>query len=220
MIVPSVIEADVPTPLKMMTLATIRIILAPKTESVPREPDVSTPKEPIAGEPDVFTPKESIGREPTSEVPMVHKQIDILPPDKHTDEEQEEPMYHSEELPDPSNEYAFTQFWFIYPRKVSKKPARRVFDYLVSKQGVAPELIIEGAKRYAAQTAAERTPQQYIKYPNMWLEDERWEDEIVDPVLDKLNTSPHPLTDMVRESLRRKAMDTLTPNGTSKRLLQ
>jgi hypothetical protein len=152
-----------------------------------------------------------------SNTPLGTTNVDMLPTNNVNNGVTNNDMYYPE-LFDTKNDSFFHEFWSIYPRKVSKKEARRVFDFKVNEQGVAPELIIAGAKRYAAQMAAEHQPQKYIKYPHLWLDNDRWEDEIIDPVIDQLKSSPHPLTDLVKESMRQDRLSFL--NGGRRRLLQ
>ena len=69
---------------------------------------------------------------------------------------------------------AFAQFWAAYPRHVAKEAARKAFDAAV-KSGVAPEVLIEGAKRYAGERAGQDP--KFTKHPATWLRGGCWEDE-------------------------------------------
>lgn len=67
---------------------------------------------------------------------------------------------------------AFNEFYKdIYPRKMEPLKARRAFEKAV-KNGADPREIIEGARRFAAATAAKELT--YIPYPASWLNAGGW----------------------------------------------
>jgi hypothetical protein len=68
----------------------------------------------------------------------------------------------------------FAAFWAIYPRREGKGDARKAWRQ-VRRQGVAVDVILAGARRYAAQRQGEDP--QYTKTPGPWLRAERWADE-------------------------------------------
>ena len=68
----------------------------------------------------------------------------------------------------------FDRFWAVYPRKVGKGEARKVWARL-RKQGVDPEELIAGAVRY--RDDPQRKPN-YTKHPGPWLNAERWTDQL------------------------------------------
>lgn len=76
-------------------------------------------------------------------------------------------------------EQAFEQFWNAYPRKVSKPTARTAWRALPVKVQLYDK-IMAALERY------KRTQQwrdaNYIPYPETFLQDERWEDDIIEPV--------------------------------------
>jgi hypothetical protein len=78
---------------------------------------------------------------------------------------------------------AFDRFWAIYPKRIREERARKAFAKAV-KDGTDPELIIEGAKRYAAsereRLARAREPgqEQYTRYPANWLRDREWNEPL------------------------------------------
>ena len=69
----------------------------------------------------------------------------------------------------------FDQFWSIYPRRVGKAAAQKVWNRYVEAMKVSPEAIIEGAKVYAA--AKRGTDMQYVAHATTWLNQQRWLDE-------------------------------------------
>lgn len=73
----------------------------------------------------------------------------------------------------------FLDFYAAYPRHVGKEAARRAFEKAV-KAGTAPADIVEGARRYAAATAAAGTETRYIAHPATWLNAGRWNDDMQD----------------------------------------
>lgn len=67
---------------------------------------------------------------------------------------------------------SFEDFWRAYPRKVGKRAARDAFTDAARE--VDPRLIVEAAKRFAADPNRE---QQFTPHPTTWLRQGRWEDE-------------------------------------------
>ncbi len=68
----------------------------------------------------------------------------------------------------------FVRFWDVYPRKVGKGEARKVWARL-RKRGVDPDDIVAGAERY--RDDPQRKPE-YTKHPGPWLNAERWTDQL------------------------------------------
>lgn len=73
----------------------------------------------------------------------------------------------------------FEEFYAAYPRHVGKEAARRAFVKAVKNKSQAAD-IIEGARRYAAATAAAGTETRYIAHPATWLNAGRWSDDMED----------------------------------------
>lgn len=73
----------------------------------------------------------------------------------------------------------FLEFYAAYPRHVGKEAARRAFEKAVKAGTPAPE-IVEGARRYAAATAAAGTETRYVAHPATWLNAGRWSDDMQD----------------------------------------
>lgn len=72
----------------------------------------------------------------------------------------------------PALDEAFNEFYYhVYPRKTEPLKARRAFEKAV-KSGADPREIIEGARRFAAATAAKELT--YIPYPASWLNAGGW----------------------------------------------
>lgn len=61
----------------------------------------------------------------------------------------------------------------MYPRKTDKGGAAKAWARAVRK--AHGEVIVTGAKRYAAETRG--SEQRYIAHPSTWLNGERWLDE-------------------------------------------
>jgi len=75
----------------------------------------------------------------------------------------------------------FQQFWEEYPRKIGKKPAFKAWNICI-KAGANPAQIIDAAKAYALAAKRQGVDPRYLKYPQGWLNDERWTDEADAPV--------------------------------------
>jgi uncharacterized protein YdaU (DUF1376 family) len=71
----------------------------------------------------------------------------------------------------------FDEFWSVYPRKVAKPAAVKAYAKAVASHGV--EVVIEGAKRYAAAVMGKDA--QYIAHAATWLGAERWADDLPPP---------------------------------------
>ena len=67
----------------------------------------------------------------------------------------------------------FDEFWVVYPRKVEKAEAKKVWAKL--KLDTVADAVIAGAKRYAAEVSGK--DQQYTKHATTWLNRRCWEDE-------------------------------------------
>jgi hypothetical protein len=70
----------------------------------------------------------------------------------------------------------FDVFWAKYPKRVGKKDARTAFERALKKK-VDPGVLIAGAEAYARRCQNEGTESRFIKYPQAWLNGERWNDE-------------------------------------------
>ncbi len=68
----------------------------------------------------------------------------------------------------------FAEFWSVYPRKVGKQDAEKVFHRQRKKHG--HERILDGASRYA--TSAGLPEPQFIPHPSTWLARGGWDDEM------------------------------------------
>lgn len=67
----------------------------------------------------------------------------------------------------------FDEFWAVYPIRKGKKPAETAWTKALKKTDA--DAIIDGAKSYAEHVR--RTGAQHVKWPQGWLNDERWTDE-------------------------------------------
>lgn len=78
----------------------------------------------------------------------------------------------------PDREAQFSDFWDAYPRKVEKQGARTAWDAAVDR-GIDPAEILAGARRYAAERAADQRPdaRRWTKYPAKWLHNGGWDSE-------------------------------------------
>lgn len=71
----------------------------------------------------------------------------------------------------------FDDFWEEYPRKVSKKMAKKAWDKISPNQELAEKIIcaLYQQKKYWKQKEVEI---QFIPHASTWLNQERWEDEL------------------------------------------
>jgi len=66
----------------------------------------------------------------------------------------------------------FEEFWSIYPRRVAKQAAIRMYAKAIKK--TAPANVIAATKRYANERMGKDAS--FTKHPATWLNGERWED--------------------------------------------
>ena len=66
----------------------------------------------------------------------------------------------------------FEEFWKVYPRRVEKQAAIRMYNRAIKK--TTPATILTVARRYANERAGKEMS--FIKHPATWLNSERWED--------------------------------------------
>lgn len=76
----------------------------------------------------------------------------------------------------------FADLWAVYPRKVGKQAARKVWDR--ARRTTDPAVILDGARRFAE--ASRATEARFIPHPSTWLARGGWEDELdaVQPAAD------------------------------------
>lgn len=68
----------------------------------------------------------------------------------------------------------FADFYAIFPRKVERRGASNAYRSALTRS--TPEIILAGAKRYAAAMAG--TEMKYVKHPATWLNQDCWLDEM------------------------------------------
>lgn len=77
---------------------------------------------------------------------------------------------------EPKPDSDFDEFWKVYPKKEGKPAARKAWVKATKRE--TPQRIIAAAKRYADWLAAPAKPGEFKphpKYPQGWLNDDRWE---------------------------------------------
>lgn len=70
----------------------------------------------------------------------------------------------------------FEDFWNEYPRKVGKGAAWKSWDKI---KGISKDIIIKAVKAQRNQEQWQKDNGQYIPHPSTWLNQRRWEDEII-----------------------------------------
>ena len=73
----------------------------------------------------------------------------------------------------------FDQFWVIYPRKVKKKDAYKIWSKLKPDEKLVEE-IMEGLKRHINSTEWQKNNGEFIPHPTTFLNQERWMDEVTE----------------------------------------
>lgn len=70
----------------------------------------------------------------------------------------------------------FENFWIIYKRKIDKGRAEKSFNRLTAQEKI---LAVAGAKKWAEKWETEKTDLEFIPHPTTWLNNKRWEAEII-----------------------------------------
>lgn len=79
-----------------------------------------------------------------------------------------------------NNKYicSFDTFWENYPRKIGKRKANEKYIHLATSKQKEQE-ILEGLEQYLGKWKLEKTNLEYIPHPTTWLNQARWEDEVM-----------------------------------------
>ena len=70
----------------------------------------------------------------------------------------------------------FDEFWSLYPRKIAKATARKAWQRLTAEQQLMAAKAIDTHCQY---WSAKETELEFIPHPATWINQERWEDELV-----------------------------------------
>jgi hypothetical protein len=70
----------------------------------------------------------------------------------------------------------FDEFWSLYPRKIAKATARKAWQRLTAEQQLMAAKAINAHCEY---WKTKETELEFIPHPATWLNQERWEDELV-----------------------------------------
>lgn len=81
------------------------------------------------------------------------------------------PMNHPPSADAPDD--GFAAFWSAYPKKVGKRQAQAAYAKALDR--ATASAILNGAVAYAAEVRATGVATRFIKHPQGWLNDDRWE---------------------------------------------
>jgi hypothetical protein len=70
----------------------------------------------------------------------------------------------------------FDEFWALYPRRIAKAAARKSWARLTPEQQLAAARAVQNHAQY---WSTKETELEFIPHPATWLNQERWEDELV-----------------------------------------
>lgn len=73
---------------------------------------------------------------------------------------------------------SFEGFWDRYPKRVGRKKVEELYKRIVTSKE-KEQALMEGLEKYIGKWTAEKTDVKYIPNPATWLNQERWEDEVV-----------------------------------------
>ena len=74
--------------------------------------------------------------------------------------------------------HSFNKFWDKYPKKVSKKRSLDIYTRIVTGEEIEQSLL-KGLDSYKEKWRIEGTDIKYIPNPSTWLNQARWEDEVI-----------------------------------------
>ena len=102
----------------------------------------------------------------------------------------------------------FQLFYVEYPKHVGRGAAVKALDRALKKTTI--EVIVAGAKRYAAECREKNTEARFICLPATWLNQERWSDE------EGVVASPDAISE--RLALFRRSLERATTSGDQDRI--
>jgi hypothetical protein len=76
----------------------------------------------------------------------------------------------------------FNEAYELYPRKTSRKAAKKAWDTHVKKAGVDPEKVVTGVRNYALQCKKDGTEKKFIKHPSTFFGPSDWWDDFQETV--------------------------------------
>lgn len=82
-------------------------------------------------------------------------------------------------------EAAFAEFWSAYPKKINKKGCFTSFKRIKNLKAELP-LIMEALERFKASKGWLKDNGQFIPYPQTWINQERWKDQVIETRDDQL----------------------------------
>ncbi len=71
----------------------------------------------------------------------------------------------------------FDEFWALCPRKIAKKKTKLIYNKILKDKEVSEYALIKGMEQY--KKSVDGTDVQFIVHPTTWLNQGRWEDEII-----------------------------------------
>ena len=114
-------------------------------------------------------PTTELQTEPQTEPRYIYSNTNIQS-NKKTKETKQKDMSDSET--------GFDIFWQHYPRHESKSKARESFLKAI-KKGVTLDVLIDAIEKHKQSAQWQKDGGQYIPYPATWLNQQRWEDEML-----------------------------------------
>jgi hypothetical protein len=97
--------------------------------------------------------------------------------DARPEKEAEQSRAEKEKIIDQPRASRFGEFWAVYPRKLGRGKAEKLFDGITKK--LNPDVLIAAASKFRVTQAG--TEEKFIPYATTWLNGRRWEDEDCQP---------------------------------------
>ncbi len=83
-------------------------------------------------------------------------------------------------VPAPPQRDGFDDFWSLYPNKVKKQDAKKLWTTKVTKTKTDPTLVMAALRAHMLGWQAEPQYPRFVPHPTTWLNGQRWHDEIED----------------------------------------
>ena len=113
-------------------------------------------------------------------------------------------------LSSPKKATSFDRFWEAYPKKVGKELARKSF----SRVHVPLETLLDAIEKQKASAQWQTENGRFIPYPATWLNQGRWEDEVIKPSVGNVSLDYGDDTKRIAEA--RAALKVITGKGAAK----
>lgn len=104
-------------------------------------------------------------------------------------------------MPNTETEFLFNMFWSVYPKKVAKQKAIRAFCKIKADLPLIQQIIADVERRKTTEQW-KKDGMAYVPHPATYLNDKRWEDEII-PIVEPAEESSFCIDDVETRALEK-----------------